>query len=386
MTGAKTETDEILALAQALVRHPSEQTDQMESDPAVIALISDVVAPWLTTRGIAVERDGMGNLIATTGDPASGPHLMVVCYAMTHPAGRMTNPFAGEVVDIDGRACLRGRGVSEQKGAMAAAIAAFAAISKTGGPKAGRVTLAVVTAGETGRHDAVASVVDHIGGYPDHAVIVLGTGGAAAIGNRGRIDVDIEIGGQAAHSSTPEHGIDAVRGARAAMDRLDRLAAGWPQEAGTMGRRTLTVTAIESFPKATHTIQDRVRMTLDRRLLPDDDPQQALAEIRTALDGLDPWTIGLSMGPVMYPAREPPDSGLVRAVFASADALGLPRPPTIFSQAALDAGFFQKGGAGAIMWGPGDMNQFHSEEEHVPVSALAEGALRYRALAEALCV
>ncbi|WP_366658353.1 M20/M25/M40 family metallo-hydrolase [Fodinicurvata sp. EGI_FJ10296] len=376
----------IVSLAQALVRHPSEQSDQMEADPAVVSLISDVIAPWLSARGIGFERDGMGNLIAGIGDTETGPHLMFVCYAMTHPAGRMTGPFDGELIDIDGESCLRGRGVSEQKGAMASALSAFAYLYADGGPRAGRVSLAVVTAGETGRHDAVASVVDHLGGHPDHAVIVLGTGGAVAIGNRGRIDVDVEIAGRAAHSSTPERGIDAIRGARAAMDRLDALADSWPQDTGTMGRRTLTVTAIESSPGATHTIQDRVRMTIDRRLLPDDDPDTALAEIRTALDGMAPWAVDVTLGPVMYPAREPADSALVRAIAASATDIGLEPPSTAFSQAALDAGYFQKAGAGAVMWGPGDMNQFHSEEEHVALSALVEGARRYRALIDALCL
>jgi acetylornithine deacetylase len=386
-SGSGNSRDELLSLAQALVRHPSEQSDLMEGDPAVISLITDVVAPWLSKQGIAVEQDGMGNLVATAGSgtDAGGPHLLFVCYAMTHPAGRMTDPFRGEVISVEGAESLRGRGVSEQKGAMAAALLAFAGHCKRGGSKSGRLSLAVTTAGETGRHDAAASVVERLGGFPDHAVIVLGTGGSVAIGNKGRIDVVVEIEGRSSHSSTPERGIDAIRGARAVMDRLDTLPAGWSDAPESYGRRTITVTAIESFPKATHTIQDRVRMVIDRRLVPGDDPDAALEEIRSALSDIGPYKIGVQPGPVMYPALIDEKADLVQGIRDAARAAGTVVPGTMFSQAALDAGFFQRGGAQAVMWGPGDMNQFHADEEHVPIDDLMLGMSNYAALIEHIC-
>ena len=46
-----------------------------------------------------------------------------------------------------------------------------------------------------------------------------------------------------------------------------------------LGRQSLTVNHIRSFPDSTHTVQERCEFMLDRRLLPGDDPNEAFAEI-----------------------------------------------------------------------------------------------------------
>ena len=47
-----------------------------------------------------------------------------------------------------------------------------------------------------------------------------------------------------------------------------------------LGKVSLTPNAIESFPKATHTIQSECRIMFDRRLLPGDDPDKAIQQIK----------------------------------------------------------------------------------------------------------
>ena len=376
---AEIEPEAVGKLAALLVRHPSEQSEAMESDPAVLGLIDKVVGPWLQRTGLSAERDGMGNLMVDLVAPSEGPHLMIVGYAMTHPRGAMPRPFDGDIIAVDGANALRGRGVSEQKGPLAAALSALQAFARKGGPASGRLTFALVTAGETGRHDAAASVLAHLGSVPDFAVIALGTDSRVAIGNKGRIDVDITVHGRSCHSSTPWQGVDAVAGARAAMDRLDDLRIAERPAPERFGPRALTVTAIESFPKATHTVQDRVALTVDRRLLPGDDPDEALAEIRQAIGDLPPWTVEIALGPVMYPALVDESCDLVRvirqAISAEDSALD-----TFFSPAALDAGYFLTKGSQAVMWGPGKMEQFHSSEEAVALDDLARGARGYLGL------
>jgi acetylornithine deacetylase/succinyl-diaminopimelate desuccinylase-like protein len=64
----------------------------------------------------------------------------------------------------------------------------------------------------------------------------------------------------------------------------------------------------------------------------------------------------------------------------------LPSPPTFYSHGALDAGYFCAKGAEATMWGPGEMDQWHSEDERISVDELQAGARAYFGLVrEYLC-
>jgi acetylornithine deacetylase len=86
----------------------------------------------------------------------------------------------------------------------------------------------------------------------------------------------------------------------------------------------------------------------------------------------------------MYPALVNDTDGLVSAIRAAMEMASQPVPDTFFSPAALDAGFFLAEGGQAVMWGPGQMEQFHSDEEAIEIEELALGARGYLALMEYL--
>ena len=90
----------------------------------------------------------MGNLLVELGPQQADRSLMLMAYAMTHPANRMPNPYAGELIEDASGAYVRGRGVSEQKGSLAAALAAVKAAAERL-PLRGRLIFTVSTAGET---------------------------------------------------------------------------------------------------------------------------------------------------------------------------------------------------------------------------------------------
>ena len=319
--------------ARRLVAAPSPQTALFEREPDVQAFLSVTVVALLEEIGLPHRRDGMGSVIVEMG-PTGGPSLMLMAYAMTHPANRMADAFGATLVD--GGTRLRGRGVAEQKGALAAALAAVAAVKNTA--LGGRLVLAVTSAGETGRHDAAASVLEALGFVPDMNVIVVGTSGRLALANKGRIDVEATVRGRAAHSSTPAAGIDAIEGARRVLDRVLALDVGGRAHPG-LGEATLAATSIRSWPEATHTIQDEVRMVFDRRLLPGDDPEAAFTAIAAAADIGAPWEVDCRRGPHMFPAEIAADGPLARAVAAGCAARGLPPPAPFFCMGRSMPGF-----------------------------------------------
>jgi acetylornithine deacetylase len=365
---------------QRLVRYPSEQTDLQEKDPRIASFIKECAAPLLDEIGAQYRYDGMGNLIAQAGPTDTGRSLLFAAYAMTHQAARMVDPFAATVIETARGPAVRGRGVAEQKTALAAALGAFGEAVVRGG-LGGRLTLALTTAGETGRHDAVDCVMREIGVDPRYAIICVGTGNRVAVGNKGRVDVEVIVKGRAVHSSVPWDGVNAITGARRVIERLDRLNLGVADHPA-FGPATLTATAIDSAPKATHTVPDTVRITFDRRLLPGEDPAAAFAAVSGAVALEKPWEVECRQGPVMYPneiALDGPLFSHLRAAFAGA-GLGAPQP--LYCNFALDAGYFGRKGIEAVMLGPGEVDQFHSSEENVLVSDLIGMARVYDRMIE----
>ena len=106
---------------------------------------------------------------------------------------------------------------------------------------------------ETGKHDAIKSVIEGLGVRADLAVLG-GTGLKITLGNRGRIDVFATVKGSPCHSARPWDGANAITGAIEAIRRLlskTKLDKSHPQ----LGKQTLTVNHMQSFPNSTHTVQ-----------------------------------------------------------------------------------------------------------------------------------
>jgi acetylornithine deacetylase/succinyl-diaminopimelate desuccinylase-like protein len=375
-----TPTPEIVEWTSAFVRHASPQTAAFEQEPQVQSFIGEQVVPLVQKLGLPWRRDKMGNLLVELEPARADNSLMLMAYAMTHPANRMRDPYAGELIEDAGGAQVRGRGVSEQKGSLAAALAAV----KTAADRLtlrGRLVFTVSTAGETGRHDAAISICEALGFFPKLAVIVIGTTSRVALANKGRVDVIVTVRGKASHSSTPWVGTNAIDGARMVLDRVAAVDVGDRKHPG-LGQATLTSTSMRSWPDATHTVQDEVRLVFDRRLLPGDDPQAAFAAVKAAAHIGEPWQVDCEFGPFMYPAEISPDGAFMRAINGGCHRMGLPPPETFHSHGALDAGFFCFKGGEAAMWGPGAIEQWHSDDERIAVTDLATGATAYLGMIE----
>ncbi|MGE3872208.1 MAG: M20 family metallopeptidase [Parvibaculaceae bacterium] len=375
---ARVTDDVIIEWARRFAAWPSEQSALMEADPAVRAFVTDCVRPLVESFGIACRIDAMGNLAAVIGPQAAPVELALVAYAMTHPRSTMREPFAAELVEIDGERSVRGRGVSEQKAALAAALAAFIDAA-VGERLSQRVAFILLTAGETGRHDAIAAALSALAEKPRRAILAVGTDMKISLGNRGRLDIDVTIEGRAAHSSTPWEGRDVTAGIAAILNEAQRLSAEG-RSAAELGPATLTCTSIRTWPEATHTIQSRAHMVFDRRLLPSENVDRLFKDVAAAFTAATPLAVRVSKGPYMFGAQVSRESDFVRRLEQAAAAAGAPRPDTYFSYSALDAGYLAEKGVEAVTWGPGSPKQFHTDEESVRVADLLMMARTYRSV------
>jgi acetylornithine deacetylase/succinyl-diaminopimelate desuccinylase-like protein len=376
--------EEVKRLLVQLVQHASPQTELLESEPQVLALIRDVVGPELAQAGLHPSIDGMGNLIVTVKGRGSGERLMLVGYAMNAAPSTMQNPYSGAIVDgapygLDGE-CVWGRGACEQKGSLAAMLAALRFIGANKAELPSDLYFVVSTAGETGRHASLAHVLDYANVKPDWCII----DGPPEIqlGNKGRVDVLVTVRGKQAHSSRPWEGINAIEGAVRVLEKLRPLMP-YPETKAhpELGQVTLTPNAIESYPKATHTIQSECRIMFDRRLLPGDDPKSAVQQMIDAIGNLEPFGVEVQAREFMYPSEVAKDAEVVQGLEQAIRTMLGTIPAYSFSTAANDTGLFNFRGIQAINYGARDIRFQHTDHDLVSVGKVFDAAKVFAFLA-----
>jgi acetylornithine deacetylase/succinyl-diaminopimelate desuccinylase-like protein len=376
--------DEVKRLLVKLVQHASPQTEQLEAEPQVLRLIRDVIKPELEQAGLHPSIDEKGNLVLRLNGRGNSGRLILVGYAMNAAPSTMQNPYSGAIVDgapyeLDGE-CVWGRGACEQKGSLAAMMAATRFIGANKIELPADLYFVVSTAGETGRHDSLAYVLDH-GKVKTDWCIIDGPP-EIQLGNKGRVDVLVTVRGKQAHSSRPWEGINAIEGAMRVLEKLKPLMP-FPEEKAhpELGKVTLTPNAIESFPKATHTIQSECRIMFDRRLLPGDDPKKAVQQMRDAIGKIEPFEIEIEPRDFMYPSEVGKDADVVQALEHSIRTMLGQQPAYSFSTAANDTGLFNFRGIQAINYGARDVRFQHTDHDLVSVSKVFDAAKVFTFLA-----
>ena len=376
------------SLLAELVRVPSPQTALMEAEPLLGEFIRSAIEPRLRAMGISeIGYDKMGNLYSAYGAGSSGRSLMLVTNAMNQPQATMTNAYDGDSADgesygLPGQVIL-GKGASEQKSNMASMLVAMETVLATGTPIVGRLFHLCCLSGETGKHDAISSVLDETGIRAEMAFLG-GTSLQLSLGNRGRLDVMISVQGHPTHSSGPQSGCNAITGALEALRRVMSIKLIGAD--ARVGPQSLAATRIRSFPDSTHTIQGSCEITIDRRLLPGEDPDEAFAQIEKAakeVDGMaDPvsgklFRVNVKKGPFMYPSLVDPQSSVVRTLErACEEALGY-KPEQVYSLNAFDQGYLNHIGIPAVNWGSGEYTFAHTDLDMASVERVRDAALVY---------
>jgi acetylornithine deacetylase len=349
---------EIQNLLTRLLRVPSYRTELLEKEPMVLDFIKKVVYKELQSNGINdITIDDAGNLIARIRGVPSGPKLLYVSYAMTGAPETMKEPFSGEIIDgrrfgMSGR-FVRGRGANEQKGTLASMLLALITVARLEVELAGDVILVVLPAGETGNHDALQQVIEVDDIKANHAVIAGES--KIQVANKGRLDIFVNVEGQASHSRTPWDAIDAIHGMFEVYQRLHPMIPYLgSHEHRQLGKATLVPTRIESFPEDAHTIQSRCVLTLDRRLLPGEDPADAFVKIKEAVGRVEPYKISVEMGQYLYPSEVPLTATIVKNLAGSIEVMLGVKPEFEYSPAAYDAGYLNHKGVETVRYGAGN--------------------------------
>jgi acetylornithine deacetylase/succinyl-diaminopimelate desuccinylase-like protein len=370
-----------LSFLEGSIEYPHPQTDLNK----VRAYIEEFVKPIIGGLPFdTVKLDDRGNLIAIKKGSGKDEDPLILCsYGGIFPADGMDDPntpirVTGEEYGYSGE-CVRGRGTSEQLSALAASLEGISTFFEEQNEIQRDLIWITNYAGEMGDHEAVSHIF--IGGTTPlgPALLIMASNNTTCVGNLGRVDIDIHMHGQSCHSSDPSQGKNVIDGLVPILESLAKQA-NLPEDPD-LGKATLAVTRISTWPTASHTIPSRLEMTLDRRLIPGEDPIDVMTAI---IEALPPLPSGLSLSynedpKVQYPHKVQPDIAIARAAMEASEKV-LGHKNVSYQRSALDMGFFSRHGVDAITFGPGDLTLAHSSNEFVSLDeyyAAAEVYLQF---------
>ena len=312
----------------------------------------------------------------------NGPGLLFLGHTDVVPVGDgwTTDPYGGVVKD--GR--IYGRGASDMKGGLAAALVALAALRGAG--LAGPVELAaVVDEEETGK--GIRAYVDHARRASKAAflgcITAEPTDLQTIIAARGDSYLRVAIHGRACHAGNPDDGANAIYGAAAVVAAIERLHAELAADPHPLlGPATWSVGQINGGTGGSIVPADCV-IVADRRLLPGESPAAVLDDLRSRVAALRLEDRGLSVElemPMEMPAFETAaDSELVRVVEAARVDAGGPELPLAGWTAACDGGYVARDlDVPVVVLGPGSVTtQAHRADESVAIPELIAAARAY---------
>jgi len=223
--------------------------------------------------------DELGSVLGRVRGRGQAPSLLISCHLDAVDVGDAAawahDPFAADIED----GWLHGRGSMDIKGPLA--LITYAAAHGLESRPAGDVIVAHTVLEERGGW-GMAHVMERIGSEIGAAIIGEATAGDVCTGHRGRAEVVVEVVGKAGHASAPDRAHNPIELLPRLVPALQRFADALPSDVA-LGRSTIAPTMIETLPRSRNVIPDRVRLTLDWRVLAGDTPVQLLDRLDTYL-------------------------------------------------------------------------------------------------------
>jgi succinyl-diaminopimelate desuccinylase len=373
--------DEIVALASRLIAVPSTSGEERD-------IMEDVVR-WCDEAGLrneTIARDpDRPNVIVTLGDPATGPTIVMNGHLDTVPVSDLaawkSGPYDPTVSD-DGRK-LFGRGASDMKSSVAVML--YVARLLKDAPLNGRVQIHVVSDEEVGAKFGTLVVLDEIAAgrlpRPDYCLIGEKSDLKVRNAERGLLAVDVTVLGRASHTAAARvTGVNAIAKAAKAVLALDTDIDGFHP---AVGKPVISINTIQAGV-AHNVVPGECTFSIDRRLIPGETRESAVAEIVAKLDAItadDPdFRYELTIDPLRdhIPANiTDEDSPLVQAIQASIRAVTGQEPEFFVAWAgATDGRFYRQAGIDTVGYGPGGENA-HGANEAVLIDDLVTQARVY---------
>ena len=380
--GLITEAD-LVALTTALVAAGGENPGGTEEATVqVLTEFGRAAGLDVATETVA---EGRPNFTAVLPG-GSQPGMLFLGHSDVVPAGAGWDRPPFEPYIRDGR--LFGRGSTDMKGGLAAVLIALKALKDAGAGLPFNAALACTVDEEDlgiGIRAYTASAAADPAFRYSACVVAEPTDLETVIGCRGDSYIELKVTGKSAHSGRPADGRNAIDAAARILElvRKDHALLQEDQDP-LLGAGTWNIGLIQGGT-GTSMVAAECTVSLDRRLMPDDDAQQILdrllAQVREAGIDTDGISVSAEVTMEMPGFRTPEDHPLVsNSVAALADA-GVDSAVRGWT-AACDGGFVVRDlGVPAIVMGPGGLNdQAHQVNESVSIAEIVAAARAYALL------
>lgn len=291
----------MIDLAQRLIRTPS--LSGQEKD------VADLILAELEKLGYdEVFRDPWGSVCGIIHGTEPGPAIMYNGHMDHVDIGDPSewhgyDPYGG-VIDIDemyneaGDALekaevIHGRAAADTKSGIACQIysgAILAQLKKEGVGFKGDYMVSFVVMEEPAEQIGIIGLIDNEfpkrGLHVDGVVSCEATALKIYCGHRGRVEINVEVAGVTSHGASPWLGINAVNKATKLIDAVEAYYAEHYQVDEKLGKSSIALTVINCTPGTMCIVPDRCNITYDRRLVPTETPEDAIAEIQAIIDRL----------------------------------------------------------------------------------------------------
>ncbi len=224
-----------------------------------------------------VEIDPMGNVLGYIGH---GPHLIAMdAHIDTVGIGNIDNwkfdPYQG----MEDDEIIGGRGASDQEGGMAAMVYAGRIIKDLG--LEDQYTLLVTGTVQEEDCDGLCwqYIIEESKIRPEFVVSTEPTDCQIYRGQRGRMEIRIDVRGVSCHGSAPERGDNAIFKMAPILLDLQKLAGNLGHD-DFLGKGTLTVSEIFFTSPSRCAVADSCAVSIDRRLTWGETWEGAVEEIR----------------------------------------------------------------------------------------------------------
>jgi succinyl-diaminopimelate desuccinylase len=394
--------DELVELTRELIRFPTINPPGEAYRPC-----AEYIGQRLKSKGFHVE---YVHAVGTPGDDARYPRINVIArreggtpgpcvHFNSHidvvqtGGGWTMDPFAAIVKD--GK--VFGRGACDMKGGMAASIIAVEALIDSHADFPGALEISGTVDEESGGYGGVHYLAERGWFSPprvDHVIIPEPLNvDRVCIGHRGVWWTEVETLGRMGHGSMPFLGDCAIRHMHAFIERLERdlyprLAerrTEMPVVPSGARHSTLNINSIhggqtESAGYPAPCVADSCRVILDRRVLIEEDMQDAKDEIRRLLDQLAKERDGFRyhMRDIfeVRPTMTDRDGPVARSTAAAIRRVIGRQPEFICSPGTYDQKHIDRIGKlrDCIAYGPGILDLAHQPDEYVVIDDMVNSA------------
>jgi acetylornithine deacetylase len=380
-------TDEALLAELIAIPSVNPREAALPAETPLAEFVADYCRRLGMTARLDEVTDGRHNVVATLPGRRTDECVLLETHLDTVETDGMTvAPFTAEI--RDGR--LYGRGACDAKGPLAAFMSALARIAASGRPPERTVVL-VGAIDEEHRYQGVTHLLGdgpaqpgespaaeggfgRVGPRPVGAIVGEPTSLALVVAHKGCMRCRIVARGPGGHSSLPDGRVNPVETiaevVRYLRDEVAPRLTG--REQPLVGAPTLVVTQI-SGGSGPNVLPERCEITIDRRTVGGEEPDQVWRELKDELEGRFPGLVEVAPPHVVdyaLPAQDDGDGAAFTTRVGHALAAHGLAPEGIGVGHGTDASKICRAGIPSVVFGPGSMSEAHTPGEFISLAQL----------------